>query len=69
MTVDLQPDDIDFTTGEFPSLCEKVFSEQQGARKEYGVCFGNRHHKVTLWFRTEGERQMMLQTAELLVQR
>lgn len=65
MNVDLEPDDQDFTTGEFPRLCEDVVETQ----RRYGVTFGNQHNTVTLWFRSEGERQMMLQTAELLVQR
>lgn len=65
MNVHVRPDDHDFTTGEFPHLCEQTFP----THTEYGVTFGNRHNIVTLWFRSEGERQMMLQTAELLVQR
>ena len=69
MIVELQPDDIDFATGEFPRLCTRTVANGPVSSSEYGVTFGARDQHVTLWFRSEGERPMMLQTAELLVQR
>lgn len=70
MNIDLRPDDQDLMTGEFPKLIEKSFDDgPTGVHTEYGIVFGNRNTTVTLWYRSEGERQMIMQTAEILTQR
>lgn len=70
MTIDLRADEQDLMTGEFPKLVERQFDDgPTGVHTEYGIVFGNRDTTVTLWYRTEGERQMMMQTADILTQR
>ena len=69
MTIDLRADEQDLMTGEFPKLVERQFDGPTGVHTEYGIAFGNKDTTVTLWYRTEGERQMMMQTAEILTQR
>lgn len=69
MTIDLRADEQDLMSGAYPKLVEQWFDDGPHPHREYGIVFGNDNTTVTLWYRTEGERQMMMQTAEILTQR